>query len=251
MSSGRPPGPAPTAAGAAAHGARWERPQDAAQGGEAMGGSVPRHELESSDGIEPVSLANQSAAFLRLRGGFCSLASRRSPSRSSVVKLSGRCPASRSACASQLRMVWADGSNCSPSDSGVRRLRTNSIIRYRNSGRYALGSCASWTPPPTGEQCPRNRVIEARRGLEPRGPRGDAEHQARPEDRKPLCVSANRACGPAEVKVPESIWWAEQGSNLRPRPCKGRALPAELSAPRASYQDFTRRVSPAASRTGS
>ena len=25
-------------------------------------------------------------------------------------------------------------------------------------------------------------------------------------------------------------WWAEQGSNLRPRPCKGRALPAELSA---------------------
>src|SRR5262249_28238101 len=26
------------------------------------------------------------------------------------------------------------------------------------------------------------------------------------------------------------LWWAEQGSNLRPRPCKGRALPAELSA---------------------
>jgi hypothetical protein len=26
------------------------------------------------------------------------------------------------------------------------------------------------------------------------------------------------------------MWWAEQGSNLRPRPCKGRALPAELSA---------------------
>src|SRR5262249_29009909 len=25
-------------------------------------------------------------------------------------------------------------------------------------------------------------------------------------------------------------WWAEQGSNLRPQPCKGRALPAELSA---------------------
>src|SRR5207247_10913800 len=25
-------------------------------------------------------------------------------------------------------------------------------------------------------------------------------------------------------------WWAEQGSNLRPRPCKGRALPTELSA---------------------
>src|SRR6266404_85724 len=27
-----------------------------------------------------------------------------------------------------------------------------------------------------------------------------------------------------------SRWWAEQGSNLRPRPCKSRALPAELSA---------------------
>jgi hypothetical protein len=25
-------------------------------------------------------------------------------------------------------------------------------------------------------------------------------------------------------------WWAEQGSNLRPQPCKGRALPTELSA---------------------
>ena len=29
---------------------------------------------------------------------------------------------------------------------------------------------------------------------------------------------------------PRNDWWAEQGSNLRPRPCKGRALPAELSA---------------------
>ena len=28
----------------------------------------------------------------------------------------------------------------------------------------------------------------------------------------------------------ELTWWAEQGSNLRPQPCKGRALPAELSA---------------------
>ena len=25
-------------------------------------------------------------------------------------------------------------------------------------------------------------------------------------------------------------WWALQGSNLRPSPCKGDALPAELSA---------------------
>ena len=32
----------------------------------------------------------------------------------------------------------------------------------------------------------------------------------------------------------EFMWWAEQGSNLRPRPCKGRALPTELSARAAS-----------------
>src|SRR5262247_1242962 len=40
-------------------------------------------------------------------------------------------------------------------------------------------------------------------------------------------------CGqPGENAEKPSLleWWAEQGSNLRPRPCKGRALPAELSA---------------------
>ncbi len=30
--------------------------------------------------------------------------------------------------------------------------------------------------------------------------------------------------------TPRRKWWAEQGSNLRPQPCKGCALPAELSA---------------------
>ena len=33
-------------------------------------------------------------------------------------------------------MVWADGSNCSASDSGVRPFRTSSMIRCRNSGGY-------------------------------------------------------------------------------------------------------------------
>ena len=40
-------------------------------------------------------------------------------------------------------------------------------------------------------------------------------------------------CGqPGENAEKPSLleWWAEQGSNLRPRPCKGRALPPELSA---------------------
>jgi hypothetical protein len=40
---------------------RSRDPQDPAQRGEAMGGPVRRHELESLDGIEPVSLANQAA----------------------------------------------------------------------------------------------------------------------------------------------------------------------------------------------
>ena len=40
-------------------------PQDPAQRGEAMSGPVRRHELESLDGIEPVSRANQAAALLR------------------------------------------------------------------------------------------------------------------------------------------------------------------------------------------
>ena len=33
-------------------------------------------------------------------------------------------------------------------------------------------------------------------------------------------------------KANEVRWWAEQGSNLRPQPCKGCALPTELSARR-------------------
>jgi hypothetical protein len=44
------------------------------------------------------------------------------------------------------------------SDSGVRPLRTNSMIRCRTSVGMAVDSSASWTPPPIGEQCPRKRV---------------------------------------------------------------------------------------------
>jgi hypothetical protein len=58
-----------------------------------------------------------------------------------------------------------------------------------------------------------------------------------------LRIEAGGSVGPGEIRsnsitstrnesktVKFFKWWAEQGSNLRPRPCKGRALPAELSA---------------------
>jgi hypothetical protein len=59
--------------------------------------------------------------------------SRPSSSRSSVVRPSARTPSSRSACATQLRVDCAVGSNNS---SGVRPDRTSSTSRRRNSSGY-------------------------------------------------------------------------------------------------------------------
>ena len=112
-------------------------PQAPAQRGDAMGGPVRAHELASLDGMEPVSLANQAAAFLGspvLRGGSCSPAAAGGVPRARQSSGHPSAGPRRSACASQLRMVWADGSNCSASDSGVRPLRTSSTVRHRNSG---------------------------------------------------------------------------------------------------------------------
>src|SRR5205085_3304925 len=105
-----------------------------------MDGLVCRHELESLDGIVFVSRANQAAAFDRIarssRSWRTSRRSRRSSSRSSVVRPSVRSPASTAACFSQFRMACADGSNWRANSSGVRPLRTNSMIRCRNSAGY-------------------------------------------------------------------------------------------------------------------
>jgi len=62
--------------------------------------------------------------------------SRLSSSRSALESPSLRRPSSRSACVSQLRMVWAEGSNSLASSSGVRPARTSSMICRRNSGGY-------------------------------------------------------------------------------------------------------------------
>src|SRR5206468_12921230 len=115
--------------------------QDPAHGGQAMEGLVGGHELESLDGIEVVSRANQAAAFERIarssRSCRFSRRSRRSSSCSSVVRPSVRWPAASAACFTQFRIAWAEGSNSRPSSSGVRPCRTSSIICRRNAGGYA------------------------------------------------------------------------------------------------------------------
>src|SRR6185312_15095368 len=53
--------------------------QDAAHGGKGMGGPIRLHESESFDGIDPVSRANQAAAFFKISRSSRSVAfSRRS-----------------------------------------------------------------------------------------------------------------------------------------------------------------------------
>src|SRR5207253_4474850 len=92
--------------------------QRATQGGHGMQGLMCGHELESLDGIEVVSRANQAAAFLRIsrssRSARFSRRSRRTSSCSTVVSPSWRRPASRSACRTQFRIAWAEGSNWRP-----------------------------------------------------------------------------------------------------------------------------------------
>src|SRR5437667_3941658 len=85
-------------------------------------------------------LENQAAAFFRMsrssRRTLFSRRSRRSSSRSSVVRPSWRWPSSRSAWATQLRIDCAVGSNFSASSSGFRPARTISTSRRLNSGGY-------------------------------------------------------------------------------------------------------------------
>ena len=79
--------------------------QHLAHGGDAVGGLVGLHALESVLGIEPVSRANQAAAFFKMsrssRSILFSRRSRRNSARSSVVSPSSRRPSSRSAWRSQ------------------------------------------------------------------------------------------------------------------------------------------------------
>src|SRR5271170_7409081 len=103
-------------------------------------GLIRAHEFERRDGTEPVSVANQAAAFDSIsrssRRTRFSRRKRASSWRSSLVSPSRRLPASRSACATQLRIDWAVGSNSFASSSGLRPARTSSIILRRYSGAY-------------------------------------------------------------------------------------------------------------------
>ena len=103
-------------------------------------GLVLLHELEPFVGTTSVSRANQAAAFANIsRSSLSCLFSRRkrlSSSRSAVVKPSFLRPSSRSACRTQFRIAWADGSNSRASSSAVRPARTSSTIWRRNSAGY-------------------------------------------------------------------------------------------------------------------
>jgi hypothetical protein len=102
-----------------------------------------------------VSRANQAAALAKISCSSRSLRfSRRnrvSSSRSALVRLSWRLPESRSACATQFRIVCSDGSNSAASSAGLRPERTIDTSRRRNSGEYdlRLPCCrrfGMWTP---------------------------------------------------------------------------------------------------------
>ena len=103
--------------------------------------SVRLHERESFCGIVSVSRANQAAAFDKIsrsmRNCLFSRRNRASSFRSCVVRPSARRPSSRSACATQLRIVGSEGSNSFASSRGVRPVRISSTICCRNSGAYA------------------------------------------------------------------------------------------------------------------
>ena len=79
----------------------------------------PGRSHEPVDLPGPTSRANQAAAFASIarssRRRRFSRRSRRISSRSALLNPSARRPSSRSACANQLRIAWAVGSNCLPS----------------------------------------------------------------------------------------------------------------------------------------
>ena len=107
-------------------------------GGDTKLGLIRSHEPVDLPGT--VSRANQAVAFAKMfrssRSRRFSRRRRRSSSRSAVLGPSARCPSSRSACTTQLRIACADGSNSRASSSGVRPARISSIIWRRNSGAY-------------------------------------------------------------------------------------------------------------------
>src|SRR5258708_4613819 len=130
-------------------------------------GLVRRYEPEDFLGVVSASLANQAVAFARISRSTLSLrfSLRRRPSssRSTLVRTSWRLPPLASACATQLRIVCAVGSNSFASACGLRPDWTSSTIFCRNSGGYStrLRGIVD-LPYPIIEKCPRKRVNSKR-----------------------------------------------------------------------------------------
>ena len=114
------PGHVATPAAFSTHSSRWGRHPEAGTWWQS------EHEPEPFGGIVFVCRANQAAAFDRIsrssRSCRFSRRSRLSSSRSAVVSPSLRWPALRSACATQLRIDCAVGSNSCANSSGVHQL---------------------------------------------------------------------------------------------------------------------------------
>src|SRR5713226_7542758 len=114
--------------------------QHPAHRGNPVIGLIRVHELERRDGTEPVSVANQAAAFDSIsrssRSTRFSRRSRLSSSRSAVVSPSLRRPSSSPACLTHLRIALAEASNSRANCATGRPARANSMIRRRYSGAY-------------------------------------------------------------------------------------------------------------------
>src|SRR5271169_6298026 len=117
--------------------------QHPAHGGNPVHGLIRAHELERRDGTEPVSVANQAAAFDKISRSSRSIRfsrlSRVSSSRSLLVSPSLRSPMSSWTCLTHCRMLSTDGSNSRANSFSDRPARTCSTIRRRYSAGY--GGC--------------------------------------------------------------------------------------------------------------
>jgi hypothetical protein len=118
-----------------------ERGPERGKQSDRIGGLVCLHELESRSVTEPLSRANQAAAFFRIsRSSLTGLFFRRrrcNSARSSVVRASLRTPWSRSACFTQFRMAWAE--RCPI----ATRLRLQSPTSTSMSSSSTIGASAS------------------------------------------------------------------------------------------------------------
>src|SRR5216683_1308665 len=183
--------------------------QHPAHRGNCVHGLIRVHELERRDGTEPVSVANQAAAFDSIsrssRSTRFSRRNRLSSSRSAVVSPSLRRPSSSPACLTHLRIALAEASNSRANCAIGRPVRANSMIRRRYSGAYGgwvLGIGASFFLSPQHRL--RKRVNSSQRVVD---------------------------CGPGARTDRVPVWSAlSRGPRLAPPAPAGLELPATYRA---------------------